>query len=106
MIFLAVVEITIVPIGTEEPSLSDYIANSLEVLEKKEVKHELTATGTILEGDLEEVLEVAKEMHESVFDKKISRVVTTIRIDERKNKKLQIEGKKKSVEEKLKKENK
>ncbi len=106
MIFLAIVEITIIPIGTEEPSLSDYIANSLEVLEKKEVKHELTATGTILEGDLEEVLEVAKEMHESVFDKEISRVVTTIRIDERKNKKLQIEGKKKSVEEKLKKENK
>ncbi len=101
MIFLAVVEITIIPIGTEGPSLSDYIANALEVLEKKKVKYELTATGTIIEGDLEEVLEVAREMHESVFDKGISRVVTTIKIDERKNENLEIEGKKKSVEEKL-----
>lgn len=100
---MAVVEITIIPIGTEGPSLSDHVAKALEVLEKKKLKYELTSTGTIVEGDLEEVLEVAKEMHESVFDESISRVVTKIEIDERKDKNLQIEGKKKSVKDKLKK---
>ncbi len=98
---MAVVEITIVPVGTEGPSLSDYVAEALEVLEDEGVKYELTSTGTILEGDLDEVLEVAKKMHESVFDEEISRVVTSIRIDDRKDKNLEIEGKKRSVEEKL-----
>lgn len=98
---MAVVEITIVPVGTEGPSLSDYVAEALEVLEEEGVKYELTSTGTILEGDLDEVMEVAKKMHESVFDEDISRVVTSIRIDDRKDKDLEIEGKKESVQEKI-----
>jgi len=99
---MTVVEVTIVPIGTEGPSLSEYVAGALEILEEKEVEYELTSTGTILEGDLEEVLEVAREMHESVFDEDIQRAVTTIRIDDRKDKELKMEGKKKSVQDSLK----
>mgnify|MGYP002338734393 CR=1 FL=1 len=98
---MAVVEVTVVPVGTEGPSLSDYVAGALEVLEENDVEYELTSTGTILEGDLEEVLEVAREMHESVFDEEVQRVVTTIRIDDRKDKELEIEGKKESVEESM-----
>lgn len=39
-------------------------------------------------------------MHESVFDENVSRVVTTIKIDDRRDKPLSIEGKLKSVEKK------
>jgi len=101
VIFLAVVEVTVIPIGTEGPSLSGYVARALETLEKADIEYELTSTGTILEGDLDETLEVAKKMHESVFDERISRVVTSIRIDDRKDKTLTMKGKKDSVQEKL-----
>lgn len=100
---MVVVEVTVVPIGTEGPSLSEYVARALKELEKLDVKYELTPTGTVIEGDLDEVLEVAKKMHESVFDGDIYRVVTTLQIDDRRDEELSIEGKKKSVNERMKK---
>lgn len=101
---MVVVEVTIVPVGTKSPSLSDYVAKASEILEKSNLEHELTSTGTIIEGELDEVLEVVKEMHESVFDKDIARVVTFLEIDDRRDKKLTIKGKKESVEKKLRKD--
>lgn len=99
---MAVVEVTVIPIGTKTPSISKYVARALEVLEKeKDIKYELTSTGTIIEGNLERVLSLAKKMHESVFDMEVLRVVTIIRIDDRRDKPLSIEGKLKSVEGKL-----
>lgn len=103
---MAIMEISIVPIGTKTPSVSKHVADALKILEKeKRIKYELTAMGTIIEGDLEKLLVLAKKMHEAVFkDKDILRVITTIKIDDRRDKPLSIEGKIKSVEEKLEKE--
>ena len=98
---MAIVEVAVIPIGTKTPSVSKYVAKALKVLERSNVKYEVTSTGTIIEGDLEKVLNLAKEMHESVFNEEVSRVVTVIRIDDRRDKPLTIEGKLKSVEEKL-----
>ena len=48
---MVVVEVTIVPVGTKSPSLSDYVAKASEILEKSNLEHELTSTGTIIEGE-------------------------------------------------------
>ncbi len=98
---MAVAEITIVPIGTDDPSLSKYVAKALDELESAEIEYELTPSGTILEGEIGEILEITEKMHDSVFDEKVARVVTTLRIDDRRDRPLSMEGKKKSVEEKL-----
>lgn len=99
---MAIVEISVIPLGTKTPSVSRYVADALKTLKKeKDIKYELTSMGTIIEGDLEKVLDLAKKMHESVFDKKVLRVVTIIKIDDRRDKPLSIKGKIKSVEEKL-----
>lgn len=99
---MAVVEVAVIPMGTKTPSVSKYVARALEVLEKeKDIKYELTSTGTIIEGDLEKILSLARKMHESVFGEEVLRVVTIIRIDDRRDKPLSTEGKLKSVEEKL-----
>lgn len=98
-----IAEISVVPLGTKTPSVSKYVASALKILEKeKNIKYQLTAMGTIIEADsLDELLGVAKKMHEAVLSEGIKRVVTTIKIDERRDKKLTIEGKTKSVKEKL-----
>ena len=99
---MAVVEIVVIPLGTKTSSASKYVAGALKILEKeKDVKYELTPTGTIIEGDLERVLNLAKRMHESVFGEEVSSVITIIKIDDRRDKPLSIEGKLKSVKEKL-----
>ena len=98
---MVVAEITIIPVGTENSSLSKYVAKALKELEKSGVEYELTSSGTILEGELEEVLETARKMHESVFDDEIKRVVTSLEIDDRRDKSLSISGKKNSVTKRL-----
>jgi len=61
--------------------------------------------GTVIEADsLNKLLEVAKKMHEAVLSGEIKRVVTSIKIDDRKDKKLSMLGKIKSVKNKLDKE--
>lgn len=99
---MAVVELTIVPIGVENTSLSSYVAQALKVLRASSLKHELTAMGTIVSGDLDEILKVARQMHESVFSAGAMRVVTQIRIDDRRDKTGSPERKVQSVLEKLK----
>jgi len=95
---MPVVEVNIIPLGTPTPSVSKYVKKALDVLRKENLHFELTAMGTIIEGDsLEEILATIRKMHASVFDAGVLRVVTTIKIDERKDKKLTLKGKVKAV---------
>ncbi len=102
---MAVMEISVVPIGTKNPSLSRYVAGAIEVLKgEPDIKYQLTPMGTIIEASsIEKLLSIAGKMHACVFEREVKRVVTTIKLDERKDKELTMEGKVKSVEEKLKK---
>ena len=79
-------EISIVPVGTGGPSLSQHVARAVEVLQGQEgVSCELTSMGTIVEGDLPRLLEVARAMHEAVLEGGVARVVTTIKLDDRRD---------------------
>lgn len=84
---MAIVEVSIVPLGTQTPSISKYVAKALKVLQdEKDIKYELTAMGTIIEGDLERLLSLVGKMHQSAFDTGAMRVLTTVKIDERRDK--------------------
>ena len=99
---MAVVEVSIVPLGTETTSVSQYVARAVKVLQSgKDIKYELTSMGTIIEGDLEYLLTLVRKMHEAVFDARVSRVVTTIKIDDRRDKISSISSKVESVKKKL-----
>ena len=98
-----IAEILIVPIGTSTPSVSKYVAKAIQILDReRDVKYKLTGMGTILEGDWTSVLGAVRKMHESVFDDQVQRVVTTIRIDDRRDRESSVERKVQSVAEKLK----
>jgi uncharacterized protein (TIGR00106 family) len=78
------------------------VAGVLKVLEKSTLQHELTAMGTIISGDLDDILKTVRLMHESVFLAGAMRVLTQIRIDDRRDRKASPEQKIRSVMEKLK----
>jgi uncharacterized protein YqgV (UPF0045/DUF77 family) len=82
---MAILEISIVPIGIRGSSLSSYVADCLRILKEEKVRYELTAMGTNVP-----------------FKKGAPRVLTTLRIDDRRDKKGTLSGKKKSVQNKLK----
>jgi len=99
---MALIKISIIPVGTGTTSISQYVARAVEVLEgEKDVKYELTAMGTIIEGDLDRLLTLTRKMHEAVFVAGIKRVVTTIEIDDRRDKAPTISGKLESVKKQL-----
>jgi len=83
---MALIEVSVIPLGTQTPSVSKYVAGAVKVLQdEKDIKYELTAMGTIIEGDLARLLSLAHKMHQSAFATGAQRVVTTIKIDERRD---------------------
>jgi uncharacterized protein (TIGR00106 family) len=98
---MAVVFVTIAPLGTATPSVSKYVAGCERILRESGLKHELTAMGTIVEGDLDQVLAVIRKMHESPFAQGAVRVSTLIKVDDRRDKEHTIARKMQSVREKL-----
>ena len=93
-----IAEIHVVPLGTTTTSLSHYIAACIDIVQQAQgISYQLTAMGTIIQGSLEQILELAQKMHEAPFAMGVKRVATTINIDDRRDKPLTIEGKVKAV---------
>jgi uncharacterized protein (TIGR00106 family) len=98
---MAIAFLTITPLGTATPSVSRFVAGVERILRETSLQHQLTAMGTIIEGDLDEILSVVRRMHEHPFTQGAQRVSTSLRIDDRRDKPHSIAGKMRSVEEKL-----
>lgn len=93
-----VAEVSIVPIGTGNTGLSSYIASCLKVLEgSKDLTYRLTPMGTVIEGPLDKLLAAISEMHEVPFRKGALRVVTHLKIDDRRDKLATMNSKVESV---------
>ena len=96
---MVIIEFVMVPLG--EISLSRYVAEVIKLLERKGVKYQLTPMGTIIEvPTVSEGLKIIEEAHELMFQLGAKRVSTTIRIDDRRDKKVKMEDKVRSVLEK------
>lgn len=99
---MAIVDVTIVPLGTGSTSLSKYVANCHRVLnDYPQLKWQLNPGSTTIEGDLPLILEVVQKMHEVPFTEGALRVSTHVKIDDRRDKKGSIDQKVQSVREKL-----
>lgn len=91
-------EVSVVPVGTSSTGLSHFVAACLGAIEdKKGVSYQLTPMGTVLEGTLEDVLEAIQAMHEVPFGLGVSRVVTWVKIDDRRDKQSTMASKIESV---------
>jgi uncharacterized protein (TIGR00106 family) len=93
------VEFSVVPLGTGA-SISTKIARVLKIVSESGVSYKANPMGTVLEGEWDKVMGVIKKCHEEVM-KDAERVLTSIKIDDRKGKEQRIEKKLESVEQKL-----
>jgi len=97
-----IADVRVLPFGTETPSLSHYVAECVNILERaSDIKYQVTPMATMIEGPLERVLELVVQMHEIPFTKGIERVVTSINIDDRRDKQITMDSKVQAVAEKL-----
>ena len=99
---MAIAEVSVIPLGTKTASVSQYVARAVRALEReKDIKYETTAMGTIIEGDLDRILAVVKKMHEGTFGEGVARVLTTVKIDDRRDKAQSMKAKLDSLKKKL-----
>ena len=56
---MAIMEISVVPIGTQSPSVSPFVAECVKIVDQQGLKYEVTSMGTEVEGKVEELLSLA-----------------------------------------------
>ena len=96
---MVLLEFSMTPLDKGE-SVSKYVSRSLDIIDKSGLPYRLNPMGTVLEGSLDDVLNVVKDCHR-LMASDCDRISTSIKIDYRKGKSGRLEAKIKSVEEKL-----
>lgn len=94
---MALMHLTIIPLGTGSPSVGEYVADVQEVLAKSGFPYKLTDMGTTIEGGSKELLGLAARLAEMPFSKGVQRVVTQISLDDRRDKQVGLGDKVASV---------
>ena len=83
---MPVLEISIMPIGTDEASFSSYVTKACEIVDQRGLQYQVTPMSTMVEGSMEDLLAVVKDLHGLPFSSGVNRVITNVTIDERRDK--------------------
>jgi uncharacterized protein (TIGR00106 family) len=81
-------------------SLSQYVARSLDIIDKSGLPYQLTPMGTIVEGEWEEVMALVTSCFRAM-SKDCNRISTSMKIDYRAGKSGHLKSKIRSIESKL-----
>jgi len=76
------VEFSVTPMT--EGEMKPFVDSALQEIKKAGLKHEVGPIATTVEGELDRVLDAIRHAHEAVLNRGAERVVTDIRIDEKK----------------------
>ncbi len=76
-------ELSVFPLDKGGQGLSRYVADSIKIIEESGLDYEIHALGTLIEGPADKVFDVIRKCHESMASQ-CDRVMTTVRIDDRK----------------------
>ncbi len=92
-------EFSMSPLGKGE-SVSEYVARSLDIIDRSGLPYQLTAMGTILEGEWDQVIGVVGRCLERM-SQDCGRVTCTIKLDWRRGATGRLQGKIESIERRL-----
>ncbi len=81
-------------------SVGDYVARSLDIVDKSGVDYRLNPMGTVLEGEWDQVMAVVTRCYERM-SQDCQRISVSIKIDARKNQSGRLSSKIASVEKRL-----
>ncbi|WP_147802609.1 MTH1187 family thiamine-binding protein [Alkalicoccus halolimnae] len=88
---MPLLEISVVPVGTNSESFSGDIERAVAVIEQNGLNYQVTPTSTIVEGDIDKLFDVAQVIHMNEIENNAQRVVTHMKIDDRKDKNITLD---------------
>ncbi len=92
-------ELSVIPLGRGR-SISADIAELVKIIDGSGLDYRLTAAGTILEGDWDQLMEVTKRCHHAMRER-TERVITLVKVDDYAGRSGRLAGAVASVEKKL-----
>lgn len=99
---VAIVAVSVAPLGTKSTGVSEYVAGAERVLERyPDLKYRLDPMFTCIEGDLTRIFEAIVEMHEAVAAMGALRISSVIKVDDRRDSHASMEDKVKVVQDLL-----
>jgi uncharacterized protein (TIGR00106 family) len=96
---MVLLEMSITPLGVGD-SVSKYVAQCVDIVDQSGLDYELHSMGTIVEGELDQVLDLMRRCIEQVATN-CDRVTCAAKLDFRRGQSGRIKSKVASVEEKL-----
>lgn len=96
---MILLEFSMTPLDKGE-SVSKYVARSLDIIDKSGLEYRVNSMGTVVEGEWDEVMDVAKQCFDKMKED-CNRITTTMKMDYRKDKSGRMVTKIESIENKL-----
>lgn len=93
-------ELSVFPLDKGGAGLSRYVAQSMKIIEESGLDYQINAMATLIEGPADKVFDVIRKCHENMAAQ-CDRVMTSVKIDDRKGSEHSLRGKVTSVEEKV-----
>ena len=91
-------QLSIAPVG-KDVSLSKYVKKVISVLKENNITFETNDMATVIETeDLETLFNVVEKAHKAVIESGAQRVITELKIDDRRDKNITIGTKMKSLQ--------
>ena len=94
-----IVELSVVPVGTGETSVSSYVKAAIRIIEETDLDYQINSMGTCVQGEWDEIFSTLKAVHDELAKMGCNRIVTTVKIDDRRDKFGTMEAKVAAVEE-------
>jgi len=96
---VATADLTVIGLGSADPSTSAYIAEIQRRLARQErVGYRMHAMGTSLEGSTADILALVGELHAVPFELGLPRVYSVLKLDERRDREQTLEDKVRAVQ--------
>ncbi len=96
-----IVEVSVVPVGTGETSVSSYVRAAVQVIEETDLEYQVNSMGTCIQGEWDEIFSTLKAVHDELAKMGCNRIVTTVKVDDRRDKFGSMDAKVAALEERL-----
>jgi uncharacterized protein (TIGR00106 family) len=96
-----IVEVSVVPVGTGETSVSSYVRAAVKIIEETDLEYEINSMGTCVQGEWDEIFSTLKAVHDELAKMGCNRIVTTVKIDDRRDKFATMDAKIAAVEDEV-----
>ena len=80
---MPLMEISVVPVGTGTASFSSHVTEAVQTIERSGLPYQVTPTATVIEGSVDDLLQVASAIHQTALTHGTERVITHMTIDHR-----------------------